>query len=126
MAWRERARATLTSIWERGQNVSHVSRAEARGDAAPVSTARTGRGSGEPTSRTPDLRLCVYRRLTRNGNSLTIAIPQPFRHALKLFYGDYLEIVLDEERGCLIVTPTIARAVGPPARAPRVGAAEHP
>jgi len=61
-----------------------------------VSTNRTSSGRRELASRPRRPRLTAYRKVTKAGNSLYIAPPRPFLHALGVVKGDMVELVLDE------------------------------
>jgi antitoxin component of MazEF toxin-antitoxin module len=50
-------------------------------------------------------RLTAYRKITKDGNSLHVAPPVPFLHALGLLRGDLVELVLDETRRRFYVRP---------------------
>ena len=69
------------------------------------------RGVGSGTVR--DDRRLVHRRVTRNGNSLTIAIPPEFLRALSLLAGDEIEEILDPSVGGIFVRPVHARPLRP-------------
>ena len=67
------------------------------------------RRRGVGTGSVRDDRRLVHRRLTRNGNSLTIAVPPEFLRALSMLAGDEVEEILDPSVGGFFVRPVRAR-----------------
>jgi len=62
-----------------------------------VSTVRTDRrGGGDPSVQMGELRR-TRRKLVRNGNSLTVAVPPEFLSWMRLLPGDLLEMTYDPE-----------------------------
>ena len=65
---------------------------------------------------TPQLK--AYRKLTKNGNSVTVGVPGIFQRALSLFEGDSVELILDREWGGYFVRPYPPRDARPVAPVP--------
>lgn len=78
-----------------------------------MSTGEPYRRRGGRDGSVRDDRRSCHRRVTRNGNSLTIAIPPEFLRALSLLAGDEIEEILDPSVGGIFVRPVHARPIGP-------------
>jgi len=53
----------------------------------------------------------VHVKLTKNGNSNTVAIPQPFRHALGILQGDLLDVELFRDSRAIVIRKVDTRDV---------------
>lgn len=62
-----------------------------------MSTARTDRSLSRRSPQVSDDHRRAIRKLSRNGNSLTVAVPPEFVSAMFVLPGDDLELVYDAE-----------------------------
>lgn len=72
---------------------------------------QTGQG-GEPSGRTFKTRRTARRRITKNGNSITISIPVVFRSRLNILPSTDVLLTLYEEEGGFFVKPILPSALG--------------
>lgn len=62
-----------------------------------MSTDRTPRGRGLLRGSVSATNRTATRKLTKQGNSICLAVPMPFLHAMGVFPGEFLELIYDAE-----------------------------
>ena len=78
-----------------------------------MSTYATDPRTSEGITTSPSVQHRARRKVSRQGNSLTVSIPPAFLKTLHLLPGDELELILDHEWGGWFVRPVSLRVFRP-------------